>query len=199
MLENQTPTSPAWEFIERRQTYRFWKYTDTNDQPIYNVTETDTPPPTEAGYYSDAYLFSVKGVHHSPTLTSIFAALPEPEPEPEPELIYAYTRQQALEDGVLVDLNQIIPLRESGYRYPVACTASVWAIIEKTAKGRGAADHAGIVWDILHMSRQAIIRRWETGNLFRVMIGRKWHTLKIECGPGDDLAPVLTILLPEED
>ncbi len=33
-----------------------------------------------------------------------------------------YTRADALEDGFLVDLNQWIPVHESGYKYPVACT-----------------------------------------------------------------------------
>ena len=46
------------------------------------------------------------------------------------EVISCYGRMQALEDGVLVDLNQLIPIPESGYKYPVACTIAVWKIIE---------------------------------------------------------------------
>ena len=41
------------------------------------------------------------------------------------EMISSYSRKQALEDGVLVDLNQFIPVPESGYKYPVACTIAV--------------------------------------------------------------------------
>lgn len=47
------------------------------------------------------------------------------------EVISCYSRKQALEDGVLVDLIQIIPIPESGYKYPLACTIAVWRIIER--------------------------------------------------------------------
>ena len=41
------------------------------------------------------------------------------------EVIYAYTRAQALEDGVLVDASEIA--REAGIGFPVALTRAVWA------------------------------------------------------------------------
>ncbi len=39
-------------------------------------------------------------------------------------VIYRYTRQQAIEHGVLVDLTEWA--RETGFTIPVACTAAVW-------------------------------------------------------------------------
>ena len=121
-----------------------------------------------------------------------------------PELIYTYSRAQALEDGVLVDLNQYIPVKESGYKYPLACTALVFAIIEKAVNNkRHGNDYQGVVWDILHMSRNFPVKRWETGALFRLTIKgaakQSLFTFKIECHGGDNLEPVLTISLPEED
>ena len=120
------------------------------------------------------------------------------------EVISSYSRAQALEDGVLVDLNQWIPINESGYKYSVACTAAVWNIIDKAVKNtRHFNDYAGVIWDILWMSRAYQIRRWETGNLFKVKIvgaGRKQlFIFKIECGPGDDAEPVITVMFQEED
>ena len=47
------------------------------------------------------------------------------------EIISRYTRAQALEDGVLVDLMQdtMRDVARQHYRYPVACTAAVWDIL----------------------------------------------------------------------
>lgn len=120
-------------------------------------------------------------------------------------VIFSYSRKQALEDGVLVDLNHIIPVNESGYKYPVACTVAVWSIIDTAVKNpKHFNDYDGVVWDILHMSRSYQIKKWETGCLFQVIINKgagsdDVYTLKIECGPGDAGEPVLTIMLPEED
>ena len=40
------------------------------------------------------------------------------------EVIYTYTRAQALEDGVLVDVSEMA--KEAGVRFPVALTATVY-------------------------------------------------------------------------
>lgn len=118
--------------------------------------------------------------------------------------IYSYTREQALLDGVLVDLNRWIPINESGYKYPVACTSTVFAIIKEAVEsGKYTNDYKGVVWDILWMSRAMPIEKWPTGQLFKVAIRgvgkRSIFTLKIECSGGDDGEPVLTIMLPDED
>lgn len=120
------------------------------------------------------------------------------------EVISSYSRKQALEDGVLVDLNQFIPVGESGYKYPVACTITVWEIIERAVNNpKFGNDYEGIVWDILQMSRNCPTKRWTTGCIFQVVIigagPKKIFSFKIECGPGDRGEPVLTVMLPEED
>lgn len=120
------------------------------------------------------------------------------------DIIFEYRRKQAIEDGVLVDLNQIIPVHESGYKYPIACTDTVWNIIQRAVEDKTKCnDYPGVVWDILHMSRHMQIAKWATGAMFEVIIsgpeGNKKHTFKIECGPGDDSRPVLTIMHPLED
>lgn len=120
------------------------------------------------------------------------------------EPVYSYTRFQALEDGVLVDLNQYIPVMQSGYRYPIACTAAVFAIIDRACKNKKYHnDYSGVVWDILWMSRISPIQRWNSGRLFQVIIngaGKKTiYNLKLEVSGGDNGEPVLTIMLPNED
>ena len=120
------------------------------------------------------------------------------------DLISVYTRAQALDDGFLVDLNQWIPVNESGYKYPVACTSAVFAIIEKAVDNKHHCnDYKGVIWDILWMSKVMPVRRWETGQLFRVKITgaarQSLFTFKIECSGGDDGEPIMTIMLPDED
>ena len=120
------------------------------------------------------------------------------------DIISQYTRAQALEDGELVDLNQWIPVQESGYKFPTACTRAVFSIIERAVENkRYGNDYKGVIWDIFWMSRNGIAKRWETGAEFWVMITgtgtQSSYRFKIECGPGDNGEPVMTIMLPDED
>ena len=39
-------------------------------------------------------------------------------------VIFSYSRAQAIEDGVLVDLTKWA--KETGFRIPVACTSTLW-------------------------------------------------------------------------
>ena len=132
------------------------------------------------------------------TLDLTPATVTEPEPLfTEGDIISRYTRAEALEDGFLIDLNQWIPINESGFKYPVACTSGVFAIIERTAKR--SKDYKGIIWDMFHMSRNYYRDITPTTRLFKLKIGRQIQTFKITCEPGDNAEPVLTILLHDED
>ena len=123
------------------------------------------------------------------------------------EIIYAYTRQDAFKDGALVDLNQWISIEESPFRYPVACTSTVFKIIEKAVNNKKYLnDYEGVIWDIMYMATVPSARKkalGESGWIYNVIItgtGRKkYHDLKILCHPGDNMEPVLTIMLPTED
>ena len=48
----------------------------------------------------------------------------ENNPFADAPVIFSYTRAQAIEDGVLVDLTEWA--KETGFRIPVACTCAVW-------------------------------------------------------------------------
>ena len=105
------------------------------------------------------------------------------------EPISVYTRAQAIEDGVLADLSTLFPSATRLYKYPVACTSAVWNLIETAAKK-----------DICYMSAKCpVVKIDESTMLFKVIIGRKTHTLKVNCGPGDNAEPVITIMLRNED
>ena len=70
------------------------------------------------------------------------------------ETIYSYSRAQAIEDGVLVDLSQVDSVRQH-WKYPFACTSAVWAIIEEALQEPGQ-DVSGICHDISTIAKLAI-------------------------------------------
>jgi hypothetical protein len=72
------------------------------------------------------------------------------------DVIYSYSRAQAIEDGVLVDVSETA--REAGIRFPVAVTAAVWAEYVAVPDAVEAQDEAGRLWDVLWMTRCAITR-----------------------------------------
>lgn len=109
--------------------------------------------------------------------------------------IYVYTRKQAIEDGVLVDLGRTA--REY-YKWQVCVTASVWAEIMAAAKAGH--DLREIVRDVLWMSQRYITKHIsESEHYFKVVIADRTHDYKIMVHPGDFMEPVITILQLEED
>jgi hypothetical protein len=115
------------------------------------------------------------------------------------EIIYSYSRAQALEDGVLVDLTQFQNIREH-WKIPVACTDTVWNAIEGAVQRHGK-DFEGICHDISIVAKLAIRRATpgQTTIRFSVVIGHAHKDLKLHVGPGDAAEPVLTLMLPHED
>lgn len=121
-------------------------------------------------------------------------------------VISSYTRQQAIEDGLLVDLTAIAPdVCAQHYKYPIACSTSAWTIIDKAVKNkRWMNDIKGVIHDMLWMSKAMAMRipKSEQETLFEVIIRgagrRSTYQFIIHCGPGDNAEPVLTITTPED-
>lgn len=117
-------------------------------------------------------------------------------------LIYSYTRKQALEDGVLMDVSELA--KEAGFRYPVAVTAALWADIHAIPQSKSWQDGNGRLWDVLWMALAAI-RENKTGGselVYKLVmpVGRTTsYRVKLVCGPGDAAEPVITLMRPEED
>lgn len=97
-----------------------------------------------------------------------------------------------------MDLSEVDSIKQH-WKHPFACTSAVWAIIE-AALERPGQDVSGICHDISTMAKFAI-RGGRDAELirFRVIIATRTHELKLHIGPGDTPAPVLTLLLPNED
>lgn len=135
------------------------------------------------------------------------------------DVIYAYTRAQAIDDGVLIDVTDTA--REAGIKFPTALTSAVWAdYVAVPEELKGLQDEMGRLWDILWMFSCAVRSGRITGEVgtFDVIIAKsdkgdwkineKAHkgnrtqrlvTLKTVCGPSDDGSPCVTIMRPEED
>jgi hypothetical protein len=135
------------------------------------------------------------------------------------DVIYAYTRTQAIEDGVLIDVTETA--REAGIKHPTALTQAVWAdYVAVPDELRGSQDVSGRLWDALWMLSVAIRTGRIQGDIgtYEVIFGKPdkgdWRsnekphegdrtqrlvTLKAVCGPSDDGSPCVTIMRPDED
>lgn len=116
------------------------------------------------------------------------------------EVIYSYTRKQAIEDGVLIDITENV--KGCPFKYPIAITSAVYGIVERAVENeRFCNDYNGILWDIVWMAAHGQISGSESR--FSVIITgagpNRYHSFKMVCGPGDNGDTVLTVMLPNED
>lgn len=125
-------------------------------------------------------------------------------------LIYSYTRAQAIEDGLQVEVTSIA--QEAGIRFPVFLTRNAWDSYVAVPPNVTCQDESGRLWDILWMLRCAIQRchrRYQTTprridvSLYVRNDNRKAKPVKLTavCGPLDinNPQPAITIMLPNED
>lgn len=122
------------------------------------------------------------------------------------EVISSYSREEALADGVLVDVSEMA--KEAGIKFPVAMTSKLYHEIivpdPRAVEGMGQSVE-GRLWDALSMLRFAI-KGGQGGSDVRyqcyfIMKAKQKRLIELKalCHPGDDMEPVITIMLPEED
>lgn len=124
-------------------------------------------------------------------------------------VIFAYTRAQAIADGVLVDLTQPAIkqlLTEAGVRPHTAMTIGAWSkcVCPVDRELPESQDINGRLWDVLMLFRHAIGKNRDTDRVhFTVSVfdGKRQHAVKLWAliGPGDEGEPVLTVMLEGED
>lgn len=124
------------------------------------------------------------------------------------EPISIYSRWQALQDGVLLDVTDMA--EQAGFRCPVALTRAAWADCvewsEQDSKRQTHQDESGRLWDILWMASVAARRGGcrTAFQFYRVPRGGRGTkprltTLVMHAGPGDNGELVITIMMPDED
>ncbi len=120
------------------------------------------------------------------------------------EVIYRYTRAQAIEDGVLIDVTHTA--EEAGFRVPVALTTAVWMDCVDWPIDDRSQDMEGRLWDVLYLAafeaRRKRNSRRVVFQLLRVIRGSNQLfpvQLVLHIGSGDHGEPVITIMQPNED
>ena len=114
------------------------------------------------------------------------------------EVVYSYSRRQALEDGVLVDLSEL-PISKQHWKIQIATTATVWNLIEDAIANDGK-DRDGILHDLYCLAKAKIPTKTPTDRInFRGTVGKTTHNFILHCGPGDSPVPCLTLMLPSDD
>lgn len=120
------------------------------------------------------------------------------------ELIHVYTREQAIEDGVLVNVTDTA--REAGFSVPVAVTRAVWTECVEWDQPTWQ-DESGRLWDVVWDAKCAAVRNPDVDRVaFEVLRVPNTPTARIarrvgltlHCGPGDTADPVITIMTPNE-
>ncbi len=119
------------------------------------------------------------------------------------ELIYSYTRAQAIEDGVLIDVSEMG--QEVGFHFPIVITSAVQAIVEDIPPNyRGIESSGSRLKCVLNSAANAA--RSANNNQEQVLFSvelphdsQNKVVLKLHIGPGDFFEPVLTIMLSSED
>lgn len=128
------------------------------------------------------------------------------------ETIWSYSRADAIQDGVLVEVPADIT-REAGIRFSVACSDHLWSYVSPDYMDElPGQSESGRLWELLHMFRLAAVQQRQTDRLtYRVIfvmkrfIGNKsivrpeTVTVQAICGPGDNGEPVITLMLPGDD
>lgn len=111
------------------------------------------------------------------------------------EPISVYTRAQAIEDGVLVDVTKTA--KEAGFRFNTCLSSAVWSDLnDKLANGESA---EGRLWDVLMVAKVAAKSGTGDRVYFQVKIGRQIESYYMHIGPGDTPHPVMTIMREGED
>lgn len=122
------------------------------------------------------------------------------------ELIYSYTRKQAIEDGVLIDVSG--QAKEVGFKVPTAVSDQLYHeyVVPSKEMERSGQSIEGRLHDLLHLAAICARSRWDGSRvyfdvLFQMEEGPKFEEVHVVAiiGPGDDGNPVMTICKPEDE
>ena len=125
--------------------------------------------------------------------------------------LFSYTRAQAIEDGILVDVSETA--REAGFKIPVAVTRGVWDRLIALPDGyQGFQDERGRLWDVLWIAHYYARRASNSDRVTMSVLVRdirkdlrdsnrppRRHCPIVAIGAGDRDEPVITIMWPEDD
>ncbi len=121
-------------------------------------------------------------------------------------VVYSYTRAQAVADGVQVEVTKVA--QEAGIKFPMFLTRAVFDAYVAVPPNVTGQDEAGRLWDVVWMTRFAILRARPGVDHLPVALyvrndnrAAKLVKLIATCGPLDidDPQPAITVMMPDED
>ena len=126
-------------------------------------------------------------------------------------VLSTYTRAQAIEDGILVDVSETA--REAGFKIPVVVTRAVWNRLVALPEGyQGFQDESGRLWDVLWMAHYYAVRASDSNRVRMCVLVRdirkdlrdsnrppRRHFPIVAIGADDEGGPAITIMFPEDD
>lgn len=77
------------------------------------------------------------------------------------DVIVTYTRAQAIEDGVLVDISHTSEFHEAGFRAPVCISRALWEKIKNVPFPHG--DWHGRLWDVCFLAKTSLKSKLSKG------------------------------------
>jgi len=129
--------------------------------------------------------------------------------QPTGPVICSYTRAQAIDDGVLIDVTKLA--RKAGFVVPAAITCGVAAeMMELVRRERPKAleEHPeelvreaayfGVL-SVLHAATVDALHKGKDGRIKRITLNVEGVRMYAVMGPGDEGEPVLTVMLEGED
>jgi hypothetical protein len=122
-------------------------------------------------------------------------------------VISAYTRKQAIEDGIQREITDIA--KEEGFKYRTFITQNCWMKAIQVPEGVVGQDERGRLHDVFWMLHCAIKRMRGNDSIIKFVVHVRYGnaekaldkvTLLSQCGAVDidDPTPSLTIMLPED-
>ena len=128
------------------------------------------------------------------------------DPSPFGEIVHSYTRSQAVADGFQIEVTKTA--REAGIKYPMFLTRAVFDNYVAVHEGVAGQDEAGRLWDLVWMTRMAVLRAPNGGERVLVELHvrndngpARLVKLLAVCGPLDidDPEPAFTLMMPDEN
>lgn len=122
------------------------------------------------------------------------------------DVIYSYTRKQAIADGFQVEVTKTA--QEAKIKFPMFLTRAVFDRFVTVPEGVTDQDEAGRLWDVVWMTRFAILRSHGHRDRLPVALyvrndNRAARLVKLiaTCGPLDidDPQPAITVMMSDED
>ncbi len=140
-------------------------------------------------------------------MTNVQLAFPDPDGSLFGDLVYCYSRAQAIEDGVLVDVTDIA--QQVGFRFPVAITCALDGRLQPT-RFEVDQDYDARLWDMLWVAAlNTRLTHYETDTVRFTFTQQEIDPktgqlqnvdlrLRAVCGPGDEGESVITIGFPQD-